>query len=217
MTTMTSSVLRRSLFAVVTVLIGGASLVACTGDDSPEPRPSASASADASAPPGGTTDLAKAAEQVTQQYLAGPDSSPAPAAIATVKGTVRADAKDVPGTLDLLAVRAGPRSTEVRWRLSSATTTPGLSTNYYNNIENRLPDTDAVALVAKQANLRSLPGIWSVGSLNDQDCTCAYVPRGLGPAGVEMSNLYPALPANVTEVQLLVPGFPALTAPVTRN
>jgi len=217
MTAMTSSVLRRSLFVVMAVLLGGASLVACTSDDSPVPKPSASAGAGESASPGGTTDLVEAAELVTQQYLAGPDSSPAPAAIATIKGTVRADAKDVPGTLDLLAVRAGPRSTEVRWRLSSPSKTPGLSTNYYNNIENRLPDTDAVALVAKQANLRALPGIWSVGSLNDQDCTCAYVPRGLDPTGVEMSNLYPALPANVTEVQLLVPGFPALTAPVTRN
>jgi hypothetical protein len=200
----------RLLAAVIGVLLAGGLLVACTGDDEPEPGPPA---ASGPAAGGGTSALAQAAQEVTRQYLTAPE----PAVVASVKGTVRAGRQDVPGTLDLLAVQAGPGSTAVRWRLSTDEPVRGVSTNYYNNIRNRLPDTDAVALVAKQANLRMLPGIWSGSGPSTNDCTCAYVPDELGPAGVELSSLYPALPDTVTEVELRVPGFPALAAPVTRS
>ncbi len=202
---------RHPVVALVTVLLGAGLMVACTGDEEPKPQPTG-----ASAPPAGTggSALAVAAQQVTQQYLTAPE----PNVIATVKGTVRdGTGKDVPGTLDLLAVQARPGSTAVRWRLSTDQPIGSTSTNYYNNAIFRIPSTDAVALVAKQINLRALPGIWSRGDFNTTDCTCAYVPRKLGPDGVEMSSLYPALPENVTEIQLRVPGFPALAAPVTRN
>ncbi len=117
----------------------------------------------------------------------------------------------------MLAVEAGPSSTMVRWRLATDTQAGGVSTNYYNNIENRLPDVDAVAVVAKQANLRTLPGIWSGTGPSSKDCTCAYVPREIGPKGVELTSLYPSLPASVTEIELRVPGFNPLTAAITRD
>ena len=48
-------------------------------------------------------------------------------------------------------------------------------------------------------------------------CTCAPTPWTNGPQGVELSGVYAALPASVTEVEVQIPGFPTITVPVTRG
>jgi hypothetical protein len=205
---------RRSLAALAILALGAGVLAGCTGDgDKDDKDPTSSASA-GTATTGAGNALSAEAARITAQYLNGT----APTVLASVAGKVRdGSGKDVPGKLDLLAVQAGPRSTAVRWRLSTDDPIGTVSTNYYNYLYNRLPDTDAVALLAEEANLRMLPGIWSGTGLSSKDCTCAYVPGKVGPEGVELSSLYPPLPTSVTRIQLQVPGFPALAAPVTRS
>ncbi len=48
------------------------------------------------------------------------------------------------------------------------------------------------------------------------DCTCGSRPKVIDADGVEVSLLFPALADSATEIQLKIPGFVPLTAPVTR-
>jgi hypothetical protein len=206
---------RRTIAVLVVGLLIGGGLVACSGSDSdskPAPGPSTSSSA---SPGTGTGAQAEAARKLTAQYLATPTK---PTVLASVKGTVRdGSGKDVPGTLDLLAVTAGTSSTAVRWRLSSDDPIATVSTNYYNRTGRAVPDTTQVVLVAKSIDKRFSPATWLGSVPSAQECTCAYNPRSLGPEGVELSSLFESLPSTVTEVELRVPGFAALTAPVSRG
>jgi hypothetical protein len=190
-----------------------AMLGACTGS-SGGGSPTTSAKPSGSGGAGGGTPLSRAAVQVEQQYL----PARRPAALASVAGKVRdGSGTMVSGTVDILSVLAGPGSTAVRLRLATDQPIQGVSTNYYQVDEHHAPDISGVALLAPTANLRLLPGIWSGSEPASDNCTCSKVPGALGPEGVELSAVYPALPANVTQVQLKVRGFPALSAPVTRG
>jgi hypothetical protein len=196
---------------VVGVLLGG--LVACTGSEA-EKAPSSSGSGSAS-PSGGSAGQSAAAQELAAKYLGAQAKS---AVLASVKGTIRDGVgKDVPGTLDILAIDAGENSTAVRWRLSTDNSIDAVSTNYYHEGSRPVPDTSLVALVAKSINRRYSPATWGAPESPGEECTCAYNPRALGPEGVELSSLYPALPSTVTEVELRVPGFPALAAPIARD
>jgi hypothetical protein len=201
--------------ALIAAGLLSAGLVACTGDSdaSKDPKPSAGGSSSASPGAGGGSG---AADKLAAQYLAATPT--APAVLATVKGTVRTgEGKDVPGRLDLLAVQAGPGSTAVRWRMATDQPIDSISSNYYRDPDRPVQDTSLVVLVAKSADLRLDPAVWSGSGPSSDNCTCSWNPTELGPDGLELSSLYPALPAEVTEVELRVPGFPAVTGPVSRS
>lgn len=212
---MSNRVRVRSVTVLAVALLAGAGLVACTGDsggDTP-PKPSATSSG-----PAGSTDLAKAAADVTQQYLAPAQPAVLASAKGKVTGGVGGKVTTVPGTVDVLAVDAGPASTSVRWRLSSDTPLENLSLTLYSDPSWAVNDTSAITLESKQANLRLFSSHWEGLQPFSADCTCAFLPANLSVAGgVELSNLYPALPESATEVQFRVPGFPAITANVTRS
>jgi hypothetical protein len=199
---------------MVAVLLLAAALAGCSGDgsDSAEaPGPSRSQSS------GGSSEGTKsvAAQKLTEQYLRAPVT---PVAVASVRGTVRsASGEDLPGTLDLLAVDAGSTSTAVRWKLSSDRPIEVVASTYYSRRDRSVADTTNVTLVAPSANLLLAAATWSGSAPASQDCTCARNPASLGPEGVELSSLFPALPSTVTEVQLRVPGFPPVSAPVRRS
>jgi hypothetical protein len=197
---------------VIAALVG-AGLAGCSGSSN-GPAATAGSGASASTGTAASSQSSKAAEQVTQQYL----KAAPPAVLASVSGQVvgsdgHGTTLQVAGTVDLLSVRAGPNSTAVRWRMSTVQPFELLSSSAYRTAELAVPDVSAVTLVATQANLLLRTGHW----LQPSDCTCAWLPNGLDSTGVEMSILYPALPASVTEVQLKVPGFPAVSGPVTRS
>lgn len=213
---------RRLVLVLLAGVLAGPALVACTGDDSP--TPGSSVSATGSAPTGsdgpggpGGSGLEQAAEQVTRQYL----SAPEPAVLGSVRGTVSGldggRAVEVPGAVDVLSVTAGPASTAVRWRMSSERPVGNVSTETYRTQYWGLPDVSKVVLEAKQADLRLKTSHYTSVSAYTGNCTCAFISGDLGPSGLEMSILYPALPPSVTEVELRVPGFPALAVPVTRR
>lgn len=206
---------RRRLSALTVLpalLVAAVTLAGCTngGDDSPDdggPRASSSPGSSGAAPSAEAAALA-------QQYL----QNRRPAAIASVSGeVVTGTGSKPPGTLDILSVTASATSTAVRARLASDDTGVTVSTSAYKRDWHNNGDFSAVALLAQQANLRLLPGVWT-GSISASDnCTCSKVPSELGPEGVEISIVYPALPTSVSEIQLQMPGFPKVTAPVTRS
>jgi hypothetical protein len=188
------------------VLLLGLVLAGCTSSHS-DGSPAGPASAAASDP-------AAEAARISAQYL----PAATPTALATVRGQVRdGSEKDVPGTLELISVQAGANSTAVRWRIATDQPITSVSTNFYHRPLRSTADTSAVTLIAKQADLLLYPSVWAGTDALSQDCTCSWTPSRLGPDGLEMSSLYPNLPASVTEVQLKVPGFPAVTGPVTRK
>lgn len=209
---MTSMLRGRAISIAVLLLAGG--LCGCTGSSSKSAGPSkTSTGGSASAEAGSGSDAQ--AQKLTQQYLS---ASAKPVVLASVKGKIRDGAgRDVAGTLDLLAVDAGVTSTAVRWRLSSNQPVDTVSSNYYNQSERTAPDTSEATLTAPTADLRLDSGIWYGTAPASQDCTCAWVPRSLGPDGVELSGLFPALPTAVTQIELRVPGFPKVSAAVSRK
>lgn len=207
--------------ALVLIALAGWGLASCSGDsegDTPTPSASAGASPGASGSAQPNTPLGKAAAQVNQQYLNAPAPTTPAAAIASVKGDVfTTGGKKVPGTAELLSVQAGPNSTAVRWRMSTDDPDVFVVTSPYQTQEIGVPDVSSVTLVAKQANLLLKTGHWYIAGRQGAECTCSWTPTVLGPAGMELSILYPALPDSVTEVEMRVPGFPALVGPVTRS
>lgn len=182
-------------------------LLGCTGSSKPEAPTSGTAAA------GAASTLSKAAETVTQHYL----SETTATALASAQGTVKGGDGDVPGTVDVLAVRASTASTVVRWRLSANEPVTTLSLDAYRNLDWKVDDVSGVTLVAKQADLQLKAGHWANSQVVSGNCICAWQPNNVDSAGIELSMLYPALPASVTEVQLKVPGFPAISVPVTRE
>ena len=192
------------------VVLVGAGLSACTGSsggDGPKAVPSTRVS-------GGSADPAA---EVNRRYLSAVPSSSL-TAIAAVRGrVVGSGAVKVPGTAELIAVQAGPNSTAVRWRMATDADDVVPLTSAYSDPARPIPDISSVTLVAKQADLVLKSGRWGNRDATSGECTCAWSPRVLGPDGVEMSILFQALPASVTEIELHVPGFPTLTGPVTRS
>ena len=206
--------IRAAACGLALVALAGAGLTACTGDSEGQRKPSTSAGASAGSQP--RTELDRAAAQVTQQHLTA--AAIEATAIASVKGeVVVTGGEKVPGTADLVSVQAGANSTAVRWRM--ATDDPDLTpvNSPYQTQEIGSPDVSAVTLVAAQANLLLRAGHWHGEEGRGAECTCSWLPRSIGPGGFEMSILYEALPASVTEVELHVPGFPALVGPVSRS
>lgn len=140
-------------------------------------------------------------------------------AAATVDGTVQVcdgdlGLKPMKATAEIVSVVAGPESTALSWRLLAPETTSLPSRGWFVR---GLGNTRAVALVAGDQLLR--PVVWqNEGNQFDWfvDCGCSRVPFDVGPEGVEMGGLYPALPPATTSVQVRIPGFPAATVPLTR-
>ena len=203
--------LSASIMMPAALLVAAVTLAGCTGsgDDSTDGGPRASSS-----PGSGGAAPAQEAAALGQQYL----RNRRPAAIASVRGQVITGTGSKPsGTLDILSVSASAASTAVRARLSSDDSGVPVSTSAYKQLQHNNGDFSAVELLARQANLRLLPGTWSGSVPASDNCTCSKVPSELGPEGVEISIVYPALPPSVNEIQLQMPGFPKVTVPATRN
>ncbi|GLY27100.1 hypothetical protein [Kineosporia sp. NBRC 101731] len=150
----------------------------------------------------------------TAKYL---DQAPQRApALASEQGVIYAYSPDdyqsyeATGTLEVQAVDAGESSTHVRFSLS-ASSEQQLSSGRY---------TDSSGAGFRTATLtaagQTVTGAeWTGADGGRADCTCGREPKTVGPAGIDISLLFPALPGSVTEVQLTVPGFVPLTVPVS--
>ena len=104
-----------------------------------------------------------------------------------------------------------------RW-ISSKPAMELLNFATYFDLDWPVQDTSQITLESQQADLRLHASHWHGTIIHSAYCTCAMLPEHLSTSGGEvLSSLYPALPASVTDVQLRVPGFPALTGPVTRK
>jgi hypothetical protein len=195
---------RLSLITGVTVIVlAGGVLVACSGDDKP-PGPAPSATSSASASP--AVDY--------QRYLSDP---PVPA-IGGANGSLPgATGGSVPVRLDVVAVEAGADSTLLRWRLSSTQEGAALASSSLSR-EIRSPDTSALTLIAKQADLSLQPAAWRSRNLAvASQCSCSTIPQTLGARPTDLSALFPPLPDDVTTVDVSAPGFAAISVPVTRR
>ncbi|GAB6899766.1 hypothetical protein [Kineosporia succinea] len=112
-------------------------------------------------------------------------------------------------TLSVLALEAGKSSTHVRFSLS-AQEEHQITTSRYTGSGGQGFRTATVT-----ANGQTINGAeWTGPEGGTKDCTCGRAPESVGPAGVEISLLLPALPEAVTEIQLSVPGFVPLTVAV---
>ncbi len=122
--------------------------------------------------------------ELAQKYLSG---QPATAeAVASAQGTIYArndaspgDVKDVPATLRILAVEAGPDSTHVRISLSTDSPAVPLFTPY---IKVSSADVRGFELTAESADLRLTAGLWSQAENDTLDCACAYLPASTAPS-----------------------------------
>ena len=185
------------LLAVVAVLGG------CSDDGSPTAATSSTHGATPSSGGG-------APKEAMAELAAGP-----PEAVAQTTGTVKENGtgKSVPARAEIVAVRAAAGSTVLWWRLS----VPGgeIEVDSKPWSSRTVGDTDRVRIAVPSADLELSPGIWSPGML--RDCACSKVPHTVGPRGVELSALYPALPESATEAEVRIPGFEAVRVPVTRS
>lgn len=174
----------------------------CTGD-SPDP------------------DRSTASSDVTSSSA--PTASPTPIPYVTptpepvlASGSGVLPRKEVRVTVGVVGVDAGPQSTRLRLRFSSqAEVEP-----HPQALEGTKAGVDigAVELIARSANQRLAVVYADFGDLlGDALCMCSSLPQTIGPEGVDLSALYPPLPAGVTEVQVAVPGISPITAPVTRT
>ncbi|GLY27098.1 hypothetical protein [Kineosporia sp. NBRC 101731] len=203
--------MRRSAIVAVLglLLVAGAGGLYLSGRDEP------AAAAPEAAPVATTGELT--VEDATRTFLG--DSAPVGPAVASEKGVIYAydqdtsTSYDAPGTLDILAVDVSESSTHVRFSMSAESE---LRLRLAGYIETTLSGFHTATLVAEQADLSMTGARWIGANELSADCTCGRRPEVVDADGVEVSLLFPALPASVTEVQLKVPGFVPLTAPVNR-
>lgn len=172
-------------------------LAACTGSDEPGSGPTAGGST--------TTSPEPAAEQLTAQLLEGEE---APEPVATVAGTfLGTTGESSPVEVDVLQVRAGERSTLLRWRLRSAS---GQPVNVRSSALSRPAgsDTRAVVLVDEAGDQRLQPFTYvpqKVDDGRDLFCVCSGLPIEVGEVGELMYALYPPLDPTATTVDVLIP------------
>lgn len=195
------------LLVLVLVLVAAAVWFAVLrgGDDTTTP--------DGRAPAG---DGGNAAE-ITKRYL--PTAANADQPVAGADGTISSDVAKVPARADVLALVADDASTTVRWRLSTAAAGTSVDPGLLSNTRGA-PDTSAVSLYSPEQDLELYPGHWTATDTSitlGAPCTCSKQPFETGPAGVELSGVYQALPDDVASIQVKIPGFPAITVPVTRR
>jgi hypothetical protein len=190
----------RGAFLASIALIASAALMAgCTGSSSTGEQPSAGASSGSSSAGGG------AGDEAARTYLNGQQAKP----IGSVSGTIATYNSTAPATADVLALTASPNTTTLRWQLSSPQAGTTMKGGFLG--EDGAAGTGGVVILARQANLRLTP------LKEDGACVCSEVPSKLGTRPVAMSGVYPPLPPVVTEVEVVVPGFPAIKVAVNRT
>jgi hypothetical protein len=191
----------RGAFLAPIALMAAAALVAgCTGSSSTGAQPSARVSSGSSSTAGGG-----AGDSAARTYLNGQQAKP----IGSASGTIATYSSTAPATADVLALTASPNTTTLRWQLSSPQAGTTMKGGFLG--EDGAAGTGGVAILARQANLRLTP------VKVDGACVCSEVPSKLGSQPVAMSGVYPPLPPGVTEVEVVVPGFPAIKVPVNRT
>lgn len=112
-------------------------------------------------------------------------------------------------TAEVLSVDAADDGTVLQFRLSSTVQGDLDGAEGYTEI----------ALVDRAAGEKLLPyqyerGKWSF--VGQYETLVAYYSE-LGPTPIRLSILFPPLAAASTEVEVRIPGFPAMTVPVTRS
>jgi hypothetical protein len=187
------------LVVVVVAVIAASCHSGSKGSNGKRPSPTGSATAT------GTT-----AQAGLQQYLTAPPATP----VATVDGTIKGTNGDITAHADILAVDSGPRSAVLRWRLRTDQVTTQQRTDIFMAPGHESGDTSGVALIDTATGDKLLPGYYVMTDLTA--CTCSFVPEKLGPAGVQMSAVYPPLAVGTASVQVAIPGFRSVSVPVTR-
>ncbi|GAB3242169.1 hypothetical protein [Kineosporia babensis] len=155
--------------------------------------------------------------EATERFLSAEAVRPEP--VASSSGVIYARPAtggsdfEAPGTLEILAVDVSETSTHVRFAMSAQTE---LKLDLGGYVENTQHGFNTVRLIAEQADLSMSGARWTGAKDLGSDCTCGRRPEVIDDRGVQVSLLFPVLPENVTEIQLKVPGFVPLTAPVNR-
>ena len=155
------------------------------------------------------------ATEITKRYLPTADDGDKP--VAGADGTIASNVTKVAARADVLSVVADAASTTLHWRLSTAKAGTSVDPGLLSNTRGA-PDTSAVSLYSAEQDVELLPGHWTANGATitlGAPCTCSKQPFETGPAGVELSGVYQTLPSGVSQVQIKIPGFPAITAPVT--
>lgn len=190
---------RGAFLSTIAFVASAVLLAGCTGGSgSTGTPPSAGASSGSSSALGGAGDAAARA------YLNDQQAKP----IGSASGTITTYSSTAPATADVLALTASANTTSLWWQLSSPQAGTTMKGGFLG--EDGAAGTGGVVILARQANLRLTP------LKADGACVCSEVPSKLGSQPVAMSGVYPPLPSTVTEVEVVVPGFPAIKVPVGR-
>ncbi|GAB3242152.1 hypothetical protein [Kineosporia babensis] len=195
-------------FATVALLLGAVS--ACSfGTDTPAPvttekeeRSSGSSVAD-----------------LEKLYLA--DGPPAREVLASGEGFFygyqngkQGEVAEIPATLRVHEVTAGPASTHVRVSVVAEQASDVRAINYASKFGLR---ESALEISAPQQDLKLLRSTWRSDNGLYSMCACASLPQRFTPEPMELSGIFPALPEETTEIEVSYPGFDPVTAPVTRK
>ena len=201
------TVLRRGLLAVVAAVVLILVAVVLWGRSRDDAATPAKPSAPAASTGSGTVDA------LAQRYLHQAGAAPLGSASAKIPTT----GGDTPSTVDILSLQAGATSTVLVWRWSTAAENQSPTSPLTTKLSGSHPggDTEGVALVSEQSNQKLLPaGYLEAGGWS---CTCSELPTNLGPDGAVLTGVYAPLGTAATQVKVEIPGFPAITVPVTRG
>lgn len=206
--------------AVLVILAAGLGLTFCGGDGgssssgtttSTGPGPTGSSP---STTEGARTPLAKDGRAVTAALFA-PVGGPKP--VASVEGTVDtylADGRQQPAVADIVAVEIGPADILLRWRIRSTGPALRLQLTTFSSESRPQLTASEVTLMSPAADEEAGPFRFSAGQFG-RACVCSITPIEIDATGQEMTGLYPLFSSVPTEVEVRIPGFPPITAPVT--
>jgi hypothetical protein len=204
--------IRRLAAALLLVLLG----TACSSPDEPDlpadssGSPSTGAGGNPSRAPESST-----AQKLVQDLLEGEEIlSP----LATIQGDLALNNDQSPVTVDILAVRASPETTLLRWRLRSGGAERVRTFTMSLSASPSIANTSGVRLVDASGNQRLRPfTITPQTGGSDRGCVCSPTPANVGSTGLQLYALYPPLSPDATTVDVVIPGLPiAENVPVTR-
>ncbi len=182
-------------------------------DDSDGGKPGSSTSSGG----GSRTALQKEAEQVSGTLLgAGAEAAPLARAQGSVD-TYSDSGRMQPAVAEILAVEVGPSGTLLRWRLRSTGALLNLRSSLFSSSAQPSGSASDIALVNPAANELAKPFRYRPGQFGIS-CVCSSVPDKVDQTGQELTGLYPPFSQEPTQVEIRIPGFPAITGiPVTRR
>ena len=197
--------MNRAAAASLAVVLSAVTMAGCSDDkpEPPAPTTSASNSPDAGPSPseGQTFEPVDPAQYLIDPAGATPLASASHASRSVDGATVKAE---------VLSVTAGAATTALVFQLTSTA-----AEDYDNQ-----PEYEQIKLVDPAAKQAWLPYQFKAGEgakYKWPGCLCPQYANPVTTTPIRINAVFPPLPESLTQVQVRIPGFSAMTVPVTRS